>query len=60
VLEKALAREPYHRDVLYALAVYERDGGDAGAALAHARRLAELEPRDATVQALLAELSGSD
>jgi tetratricopeptide (TPR) repeat protein len=57
VLEDALAREPYHRDVLYALAVYERDGGNAGAALAHARRLAELEPRDPTVQALLADLS---
>ena len=48
VLRTALARHPYDRDILFALATYERAAGDAARAREHARLLRELEPRTAT------------
>ena len=59
LLERTLEHTPYHRDSLYALAMYRRDRGEAGAALAAARRLSELQPEDPAVQSLLSELTAA-
>jgi Flp pilus assembly protein TadD len=56
VLEAALERHPNDRDLLYALAGYQRDAGRLDRALVHARRLATLEPADASIRAFIAEL----
>jgi Flp pilus assembly protein TadD len=40
----ALARHPYDREILLALASYQAEGGDTAAAREHARLLLELEP----------------
>jgi tetratricopeptide (TPR) repeat protein len=55
-LEGALKRQPYDRDVLLALALFERDGGDRARALGYARQLAELEPDNPQLQQLVREL----
>ncbi len=57
-LEGALKRQPYDRDVLLALALFERDAGNRARALGHAQRLAELEPESPQVQQLVRELGG--
>jgi len=44
VLRGALARHPFDRDLLSALAAYSARGGDASAAAGYERRLAELRP----------------
>jgi tetratricopeptide (TPR) repeat protein len=46
VLRSALARHPYDREILFALATYERAGGDAVRARERARLLRELEPEN--------------
>jgi Flp pilus assembly protein TadD len=56
VLEAALERHPNDRELLYALAGYQRGAGQLGRALSHARRLATLEPADASIRAFIAEL----
>jgi Flp pilus assembly protein TadD len=43
-LQVALARHPYDREILLALASYQAEGGDTAAAREHARLLLELEP----------------
>jgi Flp pilus assembly protein TadD len=58
-LEAALRRHPYDRDVLVALVSYLEADGQAARALAHARRLAEIEPGDPQVRALVARLEAS-
>ena len=55
-LEATLKRQPYDRDALLALTLFERDAGNRARALVHARRLAELEPDSPQVQQLLREL----
>jgi Flp pilus assembly protein TadD len=45
-LGAALARHPYDREVLFALATYERAGGNLAGAREHARLLRELEPEN--------------
>jgi predicted CXXCH cytochrome family protein len=46
VLRGVLARQPYERDVLLALAQYSGAGGDREAAQAYARKLVELDPEN--------------
>jgi Flp pilus assembly protein TadD len=55
-LQAALARRPYDREILYALATYERAAGNAGGAREHARLLRELEPENGDFARLAAEL----
>jgi len=58
-LEAVLRRQPYDRDALLALALFERDAGHRDRALGHARRLAELEPDRPDIRQLVRELAGS-
>jgi tetratricopeptide (TPR) repeat protein len=57
-MEAALKRQPYDRDMLLALALFERDAGNRERALAHARRLAAVEPDDPSARKLVGELGG--
>jgi cytochrome c-type biogenesis protein CcmH/NrfG len=57
VLESALARHPYDRDILFALASYAREGGNAAKAAGYARRLVELEPDNAELRRFADEVS---
>jgi tetratricopeptide (TPR) repeat protein len=56
VLQSALARHPYDRDILFALATYERAAGDAGRARERARLLRELEPENRDYARFASEL----
>jgi Flp pilus assembly protein TadD len=56
VLRESLLLHPYDRDTLMALAIYERQAGDTGAALGHAELLAELEPDDPSIRDFVAQL----
>jgi Flp pilus assembly protein TadD len=56
VLRTVLARRPYDRDSLSALASYEVEAKDFAAALAHVETLAQLEPDNAQIQRFLAAL----
>jgi tetratricopeptide (TPR) repeat protein len=56
VLKGALARQPYDRNSLSALASYEVEAKDFSAALAHVETLAKLEPDNAEIQRFLAAL----
>jgi tetratricopeptide (TPR) repeat protein len=51
-LAQVLARHPHDRPTLSALVGYALERGDAGRALEHARRLAELEPSNSDVHRL--------
>ncbi|MEQ1717819.1 MAG: tetratricopeptide repeat protein, partial [Hyphomicrobium sp.] len=55
-LKSALARHPYDRDILWALATYEIEGKDYSSARQRAELLSELEPGRADVIQLLASL----
>jgi predicted CXXCH cytochrome family protein len=52
VLIAALARHPGNRDILFALAAFERDAGELAAARQHARQLVERDPADSEARAL--------
>ena len=56
VLKGALARQPYDRNSLSALASYEVEAKDFSAALSHVETLAKLEPDNAEIQRFLAAL----
>lgn len=56
VLEDAHLRFPANRDILQALATMEHGRGNAAAALAYAKLLAEAAPDDPEAQALLQQL----
>jgi tetratricopeptide (TPR) repeat protein len=56
VLKGALARQPYDRNSLSALASYEVEAKEFPAALAHVETLAKLEPDNAEIQRFLAAL----
>ncbi|MEZ5786954.1 MAG: multiheme c-type cytochrome [Xanthobacteraceae bacterium] len=55
-LKRSLARHPYHRDTLSALAAFSRDAGDTVDALRYAETLAKLEPDDPSIQAFVRQL----
>jgi predicted CXXCH cytochrome family protein len=55
-LERALARHPYDRDILTALAAYWQQQGQPRRALTYARRLAELEPSSPEIRRLVERL----
>jgi tetratricopeptide (TPR) repeat protein len=59
VLEGALKRHPYQRDVLQALALFEHEAGNAQRALTYARRLAEIEPESPEAAQLVRQLGGT-
>jgi Flp pilus assembly protein TadD len=56
ILEEAHQRHPGYRNILMALVSIARDKGDFAAALRHARELLTLDPGDAQLRALVAEL----
>jgi tetratricopeptide (TPR) repeat protein len=56
ILRNVLRRHPYDRETLSGLASFEAALGRRDEALTYAKRLAELEPQDPDVQALLAQL----
>ncbi len=56
VLEAALQRTPWDRDLLVGLATFHRDRGERREALEYARRLAEAWPDDPGARQLVAEL----
>jgi tetratricopeptide (TPR) repeat protein len=51
-LRRSLASSPYDRDLLFALATYERESGDIGAARGRVALLRQLEPDDAEIARL--------
>jgi Tfp pilus assembly protein PilF len=55
-LQRALARHPYHRDTLIALATFSRDSGARANALRYAETLAQLEPDDPGIEAFVRRL----
>ncbi|MFZ1641405.1 MAG: tetratricopeptide repeat protein [Candidatus Contendobacter sp.] len=55
-LETVLQRHPNDRDSLLALVAFQRDAGHLDAARVYARRLAELEPDNPEVRALLQKM----
>jgi tetratricopeptide (TPR) repeat protein/cytochrome c553 len=55
-LQSALARHPYDRAILFALAAYERASGDVARARGRAQLLRELEPENRDYARLAAEL----
>jgi Flp pilus assembly protein TadD len=56
VLKKVLVAHPGDRDTLLATISFARDGGDAGTALDYARRLAQIEPSNQELGALIESL----
>ena len=56
VLEKALRRRPNDRDLLIALATFNRDQGALEPALRYAERMAAQYPDDPEAQRLVAQL----
>jgi len=56
ILEHAHQKHPADRDVLAALVAIARDAGDLAAALRHARELIALDPGNAQLRALIADL----
>jgi Flp pilus assembly protein TadD len=59
VLQSALARHPYDREILFALATYDRAAGDVAGARSRAKLLRELEPENRDFARLAAELGSS-
>ena len=55
-LKENLARHPDDRDTLLALVTFTRNGGDAGASLEYAERLAQITPQDRGLAALIEDL----
>lgn len=58
-LERALDLHPYDRDILLALALYEREAGERSKAAARARLLRDLEPENREFAALAEELGAA-
>jgi cytochrome c-type biogenesis protein CcmH/NrfG len=58
ILEEALRRQPYDREVLFGLAFYAQQAGRRDAALKYARVLRELEPENPEFAQLVARLEG--
>jgi Tfp pilus assembly protein PilF len=55
-LQRSLARNPYHRETLSALAAFSRDAGATADALRYAETLAQLEPDDPSIKAFVRQL----
>jgi Flp pilus assembly protein TadD len=58
-LGAALTRHPYDREILFALATYERAGGNLAGARERARLLRELEPENQDFARLARELGAT-
>ena len=58
VLEAALKRQPYDRDLLSGLALYAAKAGQRDAALGYAKRLVALDPENREYAQLVARLEG--
>jgi Flp pilus assembly protein TadD len=58
VLETALARQPYDRDLLSGLAFYAAQAGLREAALGYAKQLVELDPENPEYAQLAARIEG--
>lgn len=59
VVKDAVARHPYDRELLRALALYARQAGDIAEARRRVALLRELEPEDAEVARLASQLGGA-
>jgi tetratricopeptide (TPR) repeat protein len=57
-LEGALKRQPYDRELLLGLTLFNRDAGDRERALGYARQLAELDPDNPQIARIVGELGG--
>ena len=55
-MKLGLEKNPYDRQLLFALTTMCRDAGQSDEALRYGRRLAELAPHDKQIQRLLNEL----
>jgi cytochrome c-type biogenesis protein CcmH/NrfG len=58
-LARVLARHPYDADTLSAAAAYALEQGDVDQALAHARRLAEMQPGNVEMRRLVERLTAA-
>jgi tetratricopeptide (TPR) repeat protein len=58
VLEAALSRHPYDRDILSALALYKAQSGQRGPALDMVRQLRELDPENAEYAQMAKQIEG--
>ena len=58
-LETALARHPYDREILLALASYEREAGNVARAAQHAKLLVLLEPDNAELARFAQEIDAA-
>jgi len=58
VLESALQRHPYDRDLLSGLAHFNAQAGNRDAALSHAKQLRALDPENAEYGELAASIEG--
>ena len=56
LLKQGLASHPSNRDILSALVAFNREAGNADAALEYAEQLARLAPDDPRLSALVREL----
>ena len=56
ILEEAHGRHPGNREILFALTDYHRGTGNRDAALVFARKLVDLDPRDARARQILNQL----
>jgi Flp pilus assembly protein TadD len=59
VLEAAIAKHPYDRELLLAGSTYQRAAGNLPRALEHARRLREVDPENADAARLVADTETS-
>lgn len=57
-LERARVRDPRDRDLLFALATFHRDAGNAAKALGYAEQLQQFHPDDPEARALATSLRG--
>ena len=58
VIESALARHPYDRELLVAAASYDHEAGNGPRATKRARVLVELDPDDPNTQRFAREMAG--
>ena len=59
MLDAALKRHPYDRDVLATLAYFRAQAGDREAALGYVRQLRELDPESAEYVRMAEQLGGA-
>jgi Flp pilus assembly protein TadD len=59
ILQAAVRRQPYDRDLLSGLAIYSARAGDRNAALSYVKLLRELEPENPTYVRMAAQIEAA-